>query len=135
MRRYVREVFPEQPDPTLIVVLHEEHLRRLAWSVLFPTEEEATQRRTTQGMPSILEQEWAAMLIAEYSYCGGLSELLVQQMKAKGTDGSRRADAHYTPRDVISLFYPEIPSDSPSVASTFEFSGEAKELLLRSLLK
>ncbi len=57
-------------------------------------------------------------------------------MKAEETDDSKRGCVRYTPRGVvISLFYPEILSDSPYVASTYKFSGEAKGLLLWSLFK
>ena len=115
-RRYVREVFPEQPDPILIAVLHEEHLLRQAWSVLCPTEEEATRRRTERGMPSTLEQEWAAQVIAEHTAFAAQSGLSRQMMKELGTADSRHVHAPRTRRDVIALFRPEIPSGCSSVA-------------------
>lgn len=135
MLHYWRAVFPVQPDLTLILALNEERLLRLTLSVLFPTEEEATQLHKGRGSPSILEQEWAAWVIAEYSCYATKPKSLRRQMKAEETDDSKRGCVHYTPRGVISLFYPEILSDSPYVASTCKFSGEAKGLLLRNLLK
>ena len=125
MRRYAREVFPEQPDPTLIAVLHEERLLRQAWFVLCPTEEEATRRRKEQATPSTLEQEWAAWVIAEHTAFAAQSGLSARLMKELGTGGSRRAHARYTQRDVISLFCPELLSDCPLVDPNVKLRGAA----------
>ena len=116
MRRYVREAFPEQPDPFLISALYEERLLRQAWSVLDPTEEEATERRKVQGLPSTLEQEWAIRVIAECSCFEApirWSELL---KRGQETDGSRRECAPRTRQDVIALFRSDAPQAYSSKA-------------------
>ena len=116
MRRYMSEAFQEQLDPFLISALYEERLLRQAWSVLFPTEEEETERHKEQGLPSTLEREWAARVIAERSAFAapvGWSELL---KKGQETDGNRRECARHTRSSVIALFCSDLPPACPSKA-------------------
>ncbi len=112
-RRDVSEVFPTPPNLTLLDVLIEERSQRQALSVLCQKEGAKKGQHKEPTISSILEQEQAVQVLLEHNYYGGISELLVQQMKEEGTVCNTHEGTYYKQTNVIALFCSDLLQDSP----------------------